>query len=90
MPTTLIGKIDPDNATAAQLYPLLVSMLHEQQTSNERLEELQRSFEQYKIDQKDMLATWTTAKYVLGFIKLLAAIGIPISAVLAIFGYTKN
>lgn len=90
MPRELLNRIDPDKATTAQLYPVLISLLQEQRTANEKLAKLQTAFEQYKTDQKDMLETWTTAKYVLGFIKLLAAIGLPISAVLAIFGYVKQ
>lgn len=90
MPRDLLNRIDPDKATVAQLYPLLISILQEQRATNEKLVELQEEFEQYKADQKDMLATWTTAKYVLGFIKVLAAVGLPVSAILAFFGYAKQ
>ena len=90
MPHRLIGKINPARTTAAQLYPVLISMLEAQRSSNAKLADLQKSFEQYKADQKDMLATWTTAKYVLSFIKILGLVGLPVSAILALFGYHKN
>lgn len=92
-----LAHIDPDKVTMGQLYAVILLMRNEQkdtltklQEATDEISDLKTEFSEYKESQKDMLETWSTARGVLKFIKLLAAIGLPVSAILALVGIYKS
>lgn len=80
--------IDPDNVTNGQLYGIILQMYQEQKDTNRELAAVRDELAAYKASQKDMLETWSTAKGVLMFIKLLASLGITAAFIWGV--YTKG
>jgi hypothetical protein len=85
MPHQFARHIDPDNVTMGQLYSLILQMRQEQKDTTRELAEVRTEFKAYKDSQKDMLETWSTAKGVLSFLKLLAALGIGVTFIWGLF-----
>lgn len=92
-----LSGIDPHKVTNAQLLNLLVAIRSDMRlmaahidAQNEELAAVKQQFKDYRDEQKDMLSTWTTAKGVLQFIKFLAAIGIPATAIIGILKLTHK
>lgn len=75
----VFDRIDPENVTNGQLLMLLYSIRAQQIHSNMQIEELKEQLKVSEIKQRDMLRTWETSKNVLSFVKMLAALGIPIA-----------
>lgn len=79
--------IDPDNVTNGQLYSIIMQMCEQQRDTNRELTEVRNELAAYKASQKDMLETWSTAKGVLAFLKILAGLGITAGFIYGL--YTK-
>lgn len=72
-------RIDPNNVTNGQLLMLLYNIKSQQIQTGMQLEELKEQIKAGELKQRDMIRTWETSKNVLAFIKMLAALGIPIA-----------
>lgn len=84
--------IDPEKVSNAQLLAILIAIRaqvagvrHEVQSTDNKVAALKQELADYRKDQEDMVLTWKTARGVLIFIKFLAAIGLPVGAILALF-----
>lgn len=82
--------LPPEHVTNGQLYTALLTVVRQQQDIYRKqveqsgtISELRRDFESQVKKQQDMIDAWTAAKGTLGFLKLIASIGLPIGAVLA-------
>lgn len=89
-----LSSVDPEKISNAQLFAILIAVRgevsatrRENQSILEQMDSVKKEFKEYRESQKDMLETWSTARGVLKFIKFLAAIGIPITALAAIIGF---
>ena len=75
--------LPPETATNGQIFMILQSMHNQLQTANEELVELRTELADYKVAQKEMVATWETSRNVLRLIRLAGGIG---TAILAVWG----
>lgn len=79
----VIDQLPPSRVTNTQLHTALIAIRLQQAQLIQEIKEVKQDLKDYKTEQKKMKQAWETASGVLGFLKILAAIGIPITAIWA-------
>lgn len=70
----------PDGVTNGQLYLLLQRIHSKQLVQTAALAVLERDFADYKQKHEDMVRTWSAAKTMMGFIKLMGGVAVALGA----------
>ena len=74
----------PDDVTNGQLY-LLLNRIHAQQLiQRAQIATLENEFREYKLQQEDLVRTWSGAKTMINIIRLLGAVALALGAIYAV------
>ena len=74
----------PDDVTNGQLY-LLLNRIHAQQLiQRAQIATLENEFREYKLQQEDLVRTWSAAKTMINIIRLLGAVALALGAIYAV------
>lgn len=70
--------IDPEQVSNGQLYSLMYAMHAQQLDASREVQQLREELVQHKRDMNEISEAWKTTLGVLRFMKVLAAIGMPV------------